>query len=229
MKKKFIVLDVEGCSNTRPYNVGYIIADKYGKIYKKHSFAFPECYWENICKSLNNENVKTMTHKNIQEILADTSKKKLKRKYKTISVNAFFNLLKKEIERHKINEVFAYNVTFDKSALNRLFGERFSEINVEYNDIITAILYTKLLTKKYITFARQNNYLTEKGHISTKAENVYKYLTGDINFKEEHTGLADVMIEYFILLSAFKTKQKMFYKPCQAWRVIDKYIKEKNI
>lgn len=228
-KKRFIVLDVEGCANARPYNVGYIIADKHGKIYKKHSFAFPECYWENIQKCIFNDDVKKMTHKNIQEILTDTSNKKLKRKYKTLSINAFYNLFRKEIAKHNITEMYAYNVTFDKNALNRLFGERLTEINLEYNDIIPAILYTKLLTKKYIDFCRKNNLLTEKGHITTKAENVYKYLTGDLNFTEEHTGLADVLIEYEILLTALRTKKKMIYKPCQAWRILDKYIKDNNI
>ena len=36
-KERFIVLDVEGQQTCRPYNVGYIIADRYGKIYKKRS------------------------------------------------------------------------------------------------------------------------------------------------------------------------------------------------
>ena len=31
--KKFIVLDIEGMSNCRPYNVGYIVGDKKGNIY----------------------------------------------------------------------------------------------------------------------------------------------------------------------------------------------------
>ena len=33
-REKFIVLDVEGMQGKRPYNVGYIMADRYGKIYK---------------------------------------------------------------------------------------------------------------------------------------------------------------------------------------------------
>ena len=41
-KEKFIVLDVEGMSGLMPYNVGYIIADRYEKIYKERSFALPE-------------------------------------------------------------------------------------------------------------------------------------------------------------------------------------------
>ena len=39
-KERFIVLDVEGQQTCRPYNVGYIIADRYGKIYKKRSISY---------------------------------------------------------------------------------------------------------------------------------------------------------------------------------------------
>ena len=35
-KEKFIVLDCEGMSGKMPYNIGFIVADRYGKIYKKH-------------------------------------------------------------------------------------------------------------------------------------------------------------------------------------------------
>ena len=61
MTKKFIVLDVEGMSNKRPYNIGYIVADRYGSIYKKRSVAILSAIIEN----LNNcEQAKEMTHKN---------------------------------------------------------------------------------------------------------------------------------------------------------------------
>lgn len=39
-KERFIVLDVEGQQTCRPYNVGYIIADRYGKIYKSVQLRF---------------------------------------------------------------------------------------------------------------------------------------------------------------------------------------------
>lgn len=51
--------------------------------------------------------------------------------------------------------------------------------------------------------------MTEKGNIMTKAEIVYRYLFNDLTFIEEHTGLADVKIEYKILLKAFQTHKKL--------------------
>lgn len=228
-KEKFIVLDVEGQSVCRPYNVGYIIADRYGKIYKRHSFALPECFWENIKSAVETGICLDMAKKNIQEILADGQHKKRNRKYKSISINEFYNLLVKEIKRYKIRRLFAYNVTFDKSALNRLFGERFEDLVLEYCDIVTGILYTKLLTKKYITFCKENGYITEKGNIQYKAEIVYRYLMGDFEFIEEHTGLADTLNEYEILLFVFRSHKMAKFEPCQAWRVLKNFCNEKDI
>ena len=139
-------------------------------------------------------------------------------KDKDISVNEFYKLIQKEISKYKISKMYAYNITFDKNALKRLFGERFNNLNLEYRDIISGILYTKLLTKKYINYCKENNYITEKGNVQYKAEIVYKYLTGNVNFQEEHTGLADVLIEYEILLTALNYHKKINWKPCQAWK-----------
>lgn len=222
--EKFIVLDVEGMSGLAPYNVGYIIADRYGKIYKRHSFAFPAHIWENIADCLRVGQAIEMTKKNIQEILTDANNRKRKRKYQMISDSEFIALFLKEIKRYKVKRIFAYNVTFDKTALSHLFGERFAMLdNIEWCDIISAILTTHLLTKKYLNFCLTHGYVTEKGNYQYKAEIVYRYLTGDLNFDEEHTGLADVLIEYGILLRAFKSHKALNFVPVQAWRILKNF------
>lgn len=229
-KQKFIVLDVEGYSTVRPYNIGYIVADKYGKIYCKRSFALPESVWENINAMLVIKQAEEMTRNNIEEILLDIGNKKRKRKYKTVSIATFKKMFTADIQKYKIKILYAYNVSFDKSALKRIFGEEeFKNLPLEYRDIISGILYTKLLTKKYIQFCRDNGFLTAKGNIQTKAEIVYKYLTNSLNFIEEHTGLADCLIEYQILLSALKSRKKIDWSPVQAWKKINNFIEENNI
>lgn len=228
-REKFIVLDVEGYSTTRPYNVGYIVGDNYGTIYTKRSFALPSCIWENIHAMLNTRQAETMTKKNVEEILTDFENKRTKRKYQNVSVNEFMNIFEKDIAKFKVKKVFAYNVNFDKGSLKRLFGERFNSLNVEFCDIITAILETKLLTKKYCNFCIANNYITEKGNIMTKAEIVYRYLTNDLTFEEEHTGLSDCYIEYFILLTAINTHKKFNTNPTQAWRKLKDFTNTNGI
>ena len=124
-KEKFIVLDCEGMSGKMPYNIGFIVADRYGKIYKKHSFALPENIYVNIAQSAKTGQAIEMTAKNVQDILKDFSKPRLKRKYKAESNNYVVNFILKTIKKHKIKKIYAYNVTFDKICLKNLFGDRF--------------------------------------------------------------------------------------------------------
>ena len=229
-KEKFIVLDVEGMQTCRPYNIGYIIADRDGKIYKKHSFIFPVAFWENIQNCLSIGQAIEMTHTNIQEMLNDMNKPKRKRKYKSMTIQQFYKQFSREIKHYKVKRLFAYNVNFDKGALNRLFGDKlFKSLNLEYCDIISGILTTKLLTKKYVKFCFTNGYVTLKGYPSYKAEYVYRYLTNNLTFVEEHTGLSDVLIEYFILLTAFKCHKPLNFTPIQAWRKLKEFVELHNL
>ena len=66
-----------------------------------------------------------------------------------------------------------------------------------------------LLNKDYVKFCNKNGFITAKGNVMTKAEVVYRYLTNDIEFSEEHTGLNDCRIEYEILLAAINSGKKI--------------------
>lgn len=226
--KKFIVLDVEGMSSQRPYNIGYVIADKKGNIYQKRNFAILSCVWENLKNCFHAEE---MTHKNIEEILSDTEKQASERKYQFFTIEQVKRILLKDITENNIKEIWAYNCAFDKSALKRFFGNDFEILNnlVTFYDIIPSILYTKLLNKKYVKWCDKNGYITQKGNVQVKAEIVYRFLTNCEDFEEEHTGLADVLIEYQILLCAMNTKKKYKHKNIQAWMVLKKFCEEKNI
>lgn len=222
--KKFVVLDVEGGSSVRPYNVGYIITDRNGKIYYTRNAALHPCIHEN---DLNNYGAEEMERKNVTEIENDSEGK-----YEHFfSVEEFYKVFLEDMVKYKISKIWAFNCSFDKAAMRRLFSEHEEIINsFEWCDIATAILYTHLLTKKYVKFCRKNEYLTKKGNISTKAEIVYRYLTKDKNFVEEHTGLADCFIEKDILISAISSSKKKVHKEVtQPWLVLKKFCQEKNI
>jgi hypothetical protein len=50
-------------------------------------------------------------------------------------------------------------------------------------------------TEDYKKYCQRNNYLTPRGRIKLTAEVIYRYITNNHAFMEEHSGLADVMIE----------------------------------
>lgn len=229
LTQNVIVLDVEGTSTARPYNIGYIVADLQGNVISKRSYALPECIWENLTSCMQCEE---MTHKNIQDILADFGKPKELRKYTYITIENFKKILYHDIAVYNIREIWAYNCPFDKGSLNRLLGSEFIILDnfVAFYDILPAITTTKLMSKSYVKYCQKNGYVTEKGNIMSKAEIVYRYLTGNNNFVEEHTGLADVQIEYQILLTAINS-HKNFDKAdnSQSWKMIKKFCEDNSI
>jgi hypothetical protein len=226
--KKIMVLDVEGMNTARPYNVGYIIADTKGNVIEKRSFALLACVWENLQNCLC---AKAMTHKNCQEILEDENELK----YKKVTITDFKTAFENDIEKYGIKEIWAYNCGFDKNSIHRLYGDDFERLTekVCFYDIWSAIIYTRLVNKKYVKYCRENDteeyrMLTDCGNCKTTAEIVYGYLFNKKDFVEEHTGLADCLIEYKIYLKAKSAKKKMkqMYAP---WKMIKKFCEEKGI
>ena len=53
---------------------------------------------------------------------------------------------------------------------------------------------------EYGEFCYTHDYLTQNGQRRYTAEILYRFLTGNVDFDESHTGLEDVMIEKDILL-----------------------------
>ena len=222
-KKKIIVLDVEGMSGKRPYDIGYIVADLKGNIFIERSFACMPAIMENLSGAIRTAEkyVRDMTHKNISEILQTPSK------YKWSMDNDIKQTLVNDIIENKVSEIWAYNCNFDKSMITKLCGDL--GVNVIWLDIWSAIVMTKCLTKKYVKFCRENGFITEKGNCKTSAEVVYRYLFDEVGFEEEHTGLSDTKIEYKILLTAKKTKKKIDGTLKQPWKIVKKFCESNDL
>jgi hypothetical protein len=66
-------------------------------------------------------------------------------------------------------------------------------------------------TPTYKAFCEENGYMTKHKtpRPQVKAEIIYRYITGDNEFIESHTGLEDVLIEKEILAYCFRKHKKM--------------------
>ena len=63
--------------------------------------------------------------------------------------------------------------------------------------------------KNYKKFCSENGYMTRNNLPQFKAEVIYKYISGNNDFIESHTGLEDVLIEVQIMSKCFRTHKKM--------------------
>ena len=62
---------------------------------------------------------------------------------------------------------------------------------------------------RYKEWCYLNGYLTKNGRVRKTAEILYRYITGNNDFTESHTGLEDVMIEKEIFAHCIRQHKPM--------------------
>ena len=230
MRKKelFLVIDTETTNTIEQplcYDIGYAICDRQGNIYKEESFVVADIFCDH------KEMMKSSYYaEKLPQYWEDL--KSGKRVMKSL-----FNIRKQilaDIKKYGIRKIGAYNMNFDKKALNntirycsKSFVRWFFPFGIDYFCIWNMACQTLLNTTSYVRFAMQNGLESEKGNLLTSAESCYKFITKSIDFVESHTGLEDVKIEIEIMAKCFETHKKMDRKPYSAcWRLPQRKKKE---
>lgn len=227
-KEMLLVIDTETCNTIEqplPYDIGYAICDRSGKVYLKRSFVVAETF-------LDMKDVMASAYyaEKIPNYWEDIKNGKREiRTFRTIR-----KTVHEDMKTYKVKKVGAYNMGFDKRALNNLtryatqsFFRWFFPFGTEFFCIWNMACQTLLNTKTYIDFAEKNGLVSEKGNILTSAESTYKFLTNEVNFIESHTGLEDVEIEVEIMAKCYRTHKKMDTKiNSTCWRLTQHKKKE---
>jgi DNA polymerase III epsilon subunit-like protein len=121
------------------------------------------------------------------------------------------------IEKWNIKEVAAHNARFDYNALNvtqrYVSGSKyrywFPFDSVDIYDTMKMAQDVICGKQTYKTFCQENGYLTASGQPRKTAEILYRFISGQDTFQEEHTALEDVLIEAEILFYCYRQHQPM--------------------
>ena len=227
-KEMYLVIDTETANTIEqplPYDIGYAICDRYGKIILERSFLVAEIF-------LDRKDMMESAYfaEKIPNYWDDV-------KNGVREIKSIFNIRKQilaDMKMYKIKKVCAYNMGFDKRALNNIIRycsksliRWFFPFGTEYICIWNMACQVILNTKTYVDFAVKNGFESDKGNILTNAEVCYNFITKQIDFKESHTGLEDVRIEVEIMAKCFSTHKKMNKNINSAcWRLPQKKRKE---
>lgn len=222
-KKYIIILDVETTNNQigvkgapndgLVYDLGFTVADKQGNVYAKRSFAIKEIFdWKELMDTAYYKNKLPKYYEKIR-----------KGEMKKVSIWEARKSIKGAMEYFNITEVYAFNANFDYTTLNNtvryLSGSAcrwFFKYGTKICDIWHIACQTLGLQKTF----QWENVRNANGNLITNAERMYAYLSQDFDFEEEHTGLADALIETQILARCFKTHKsidKSINRAC--WRI----------
>lgn len=221
-KRKYIlVVDVEGTAHGFVYDVGFAVADLQGRIYDTFSGIVSE-----VVIGMPIE----MATAYYVEKMPIYAEKINHGETVCVGLHTIRDKVFEVMERYGIDTVCAYNVKYDRGNLNRTisavsngFVTSFFPENTVFWDIWGMACETILNTKRYATQAIENGWVSEKGNIRSGAEFAYRYISGDKVFEEEHTGLADVLIETAILAATIATHKKMTRTEIsQPWKLIQK-------
>ena len=230
-KKYFMVVDTETCNTIEqplPYDIGWAVCDKYGNIYEKRSFVVAEifCDMKDVMQSAYYAEKIPMYWDDIKA-----------GKRKVATMWTIYRTMKEDIKKYKIRNVGAYNMAFDKRALNNLMRyvskswcRWWFPYGVEFFCIWNMACDVILNRKTYVEFAEKNGLISESHNISTSAENAYRYIKNALDFSESHTGLEDVEIEVEIMAECYRQKKRMdkSINP-SCWRKVQRKRKEMDL
>ena len=224
----YLVIDTETANSVEeplPYDIGYAICDRNGRIYVERSFIVAEVFldMQDVMKS-------AYYAEKIPKYWDDIKAGKR-------IVKSIYNIrkqIKEDMKAYGVKYVAAYNMNFDKRALNNLmryasksFVRWFFPYGTKHVCIWHMATQTLLNTRTYIDFAKRNGLVSEKDNILTSAESAYRFLTDNITFDESHTGLEDVKIEIEIMKKCFDTHKKMNKDiNTSCWRIVQNKRKE---
>lgn len=192
------------------YDFGAWLIDSEGKSYEKVNWVVKEAF-------LNKELMETAYFRDKipaywQDIWAG------KRQVK--SIWDVYRYLRDVQKRYPNVKFCAHNAAFDVKALRtslryltKSFKRWMIPFNMEIYDTLRMARDTICKDEEYVKFCEVNGFLTDKGKPQATAEVLYRFLTNDLEFNEEHTGLADVEIEAQILQEIYN-RYEGFRKHC---------------
>jgi hypothetical protein len=184
------------------YNVGVVIHDREGNIFATTSLLVMEFYEE-----IKNDDYAKKNFHLYAERLA-------RGEISAVATEAeALNIVRNLLRFYNVRYICAYNSAFDLTkTICRELADEF-----EFIDLWLMALQTICHQKHYAQFCRANGYKSKGGKTcATSAESVYAYISGNGEYNEEHTALADALIEMAIFVRCVKT-HKHYTKNVHCW------------
>lgn len=230
-KEMYLVIDTETANTLEqplPYDIGYAVCDRQGNIYLQRSFMVAEIFLDH------KEMMKSAYFaEKIPQYWEDIKSGKRE-------IQSIFNIRKQiiaDMKAYNIKNVCAYNMGFDKRALNNIirycsksFLRWFFPFGTQYICIWNMACQAVLNSATYIKFAVENGFVSTSDNVQTSAECCYRFLKKNISFAESHTGLEDVQIEVEIMAKCFATHKRLDKSINSAcWRLPQRKRKEMDL
>jgi len=192
-----MIFDTETTSLEKPfcYNIGYVIvdADSFCTLVERNFVC--EQVWHNPML------FSTAYYANKREFYVKGMRQ---HKIKMDKYGYICQQMIRDIKSFEVTSAYAYNSPFDEKVFN--FNCDWFKCNNPFDNIpiydIRGYAHHFICNDDFKMWCEEYEAFSESGNYSTTAENIYRYITDENDFIEEHTALADSQIEMIILFSA---------------------------
>ena len=193
--EKYLIVDTETANSLEEpmcYDIGFAVVDKQGNVYKEMSFVVADIFLDK--ELMDSAYFKDKIPQYWNEIKEG---KRVLASWNTISY-----LFRATVKEYGIEKAYAHNMRFDYRSLTltqRFITKSkyryFFPYGLEICDTLKMAREVLGHSQEYREFCESNGYLTANNQLRMTAEIIYRFLSGDNEFIESHTGLEDVMIE----------------------------------
>jgi hypothetical protein len=219
-ENRFLVFDTEtqGVENRYVYDLGYFITNRRGEVFAGRRFLVKEI--------LTNPDIMAdaFYHRKIFTNyipMLDNSRQPMLENWENIALT-----MRRDIRRHNVNVLSAYNLPFDLGAMRQTsqyvgFG---GTILTSRPTLLCLWLMScqHLFTRPtYKTMAKENGWISDAQNYRTTAEHAFRYLTLNPDYIEPHTALEDAEIETYILHRLLAMRKRIPYNELNSmpWRI----------
>ena len=211
-KHYYLVIDTEttgALDNAIVYDLGGAIVDRHGKVYETFSFVIKEMWHDNW------EMLKSAYY---ADKLPNYQRELINGQRTLVTYYQAKQHIENLCEEYNVKAIMAHNAMFDYKATRNtqkfLTDGKYSSFlpyGIEIWDTMKMAQDVVATKKSYIKFCEENGYMTnhKKPRVQVKAEVLYRFISGNNEFIESHTGLEDVLIEKEIFAYCVKQHKAM--------------------
>lgn len=211
----YMTIDTEtanGLDCPLAYDLGLAIHDKHGNVYETASYVIYDIYAKEKELMKSSYYAEKLPK---YEIALKSGERKM------ISVFTAKKIVKALCDEYNVKAIIAHNARFDYRSLTTTIRytskskyRYFLPYGIPLYDSMRMAEDTICKQKRYIKFCKENGYLCKNGKVRKTAEILYRYITRNNDFTEEHQGLDDVLIEIAITVKCMaqhKTMRKLAF------------------
>jgi hypothetical protein len=209
-KSYYLTIDTEtanGLDDPMMYDIGGAIHDKRGNVEETFSFIIYDVFCAD--RELFDTAYYAEKRPMYEQQISEGSRK-------IVSIYTARRHIHELCKKYDVKAIIAHNARFDYKSTNGTLRyitkskmRYFLPYGIPVWDTLKMAQDTICKQKTYIRWCAENGYLQKNGKVRATAEILYRYITCDNDFIEDHTGLEDVLIEKEIFAKCMAQHKSM--------------------